>query len=472
MSSTEVGRLFANTSPADQQRFSPAEVFASGERHHGISNTAYPIAHQKTFKPYRKTDGYHDLIRSSFLNQADLCLYTHIPFCEKRCYFCEYTVVGKEESNQTTVYMSALNQELQMYSDLLGSRKLVGFDIGGGTPSFVAAGLIADHIDQVNKLFDLDCEISIETTPKIASLEPDKINAYYQMGIRRISMGVQVTEPDLLKVLGRSDNGLDHHFKAVGHIRNAGFTKFNIDLMYGFAGQSIESWQTTLQHAIAMQPDYITLYRMRYKLTRISHHAERVDLDTVHRQSVMAYNLLSAAGYTANPGKNTFSRLRNDCGTSSYLTRRVIQATPYLGIGLGAQSFGHNTISYNSGAAGKNLQPYLRRLAKQELPVQDLYDLPVEHLMAKMIAVSFYFGEIHLDSFYARFGISLEDAFADAVCYVLEHGLMQYRESENGSELNLKNYRCLSLTEKGNHHFNGVISLFYAPSVQEYLIKS
>ncbi|AFM10903.1 coproporphyrinogen-III oxidase family protein [Turneriella parva] len=465
---------FAAPVEADRQVFSPADVFAAGEQNHHISNTAYPIVHSQTFKPYRLERALHrETVERAFADAPDICLYSHIPFCETRCFFCEYTVVGKSELERTRDYMTALNRETEMYAELLGPRTLWGWDIGGGTPSFPPAEFIAEHIDVVKHNFQLspDFAISIETTPRIASLEPDKIHAYRQMGIERISMGVQVTQPDLLKALGRDTNGLEHHYRATEHIRAAGFEKFNLDLMYGFADQSPESWRATLEHAIRLDPDYITLYRMRYKLTRISHQAERVTLDMARQHAKIAKEMLFSAGYSANPGKNTYSRTSGDTGTSKYLTHRVIEGRPYLGLGLGAQTYSPTTIAYNSGAAGKNLTPYLRDIEKGLLPIQDLYDLPAAHMMAKMIAVSFYFGEINLTAFKERFGQNLEEAYGPAVEFAISEGLMSYTESVNGREIALSGKTCLSLTEKGARHFNGTIALFFAPSVQGYLIR-
>lgn len=462
----------AQPNSTDRQRFAARDVFAAGEANHHISNTAYPIAHRETFWPYRVIRERHEeTVLAAFAGTGEISLYSHIPFCETRCYFCEYTVVGKKELDQTRVYMAALNRELAFYAEKLGSRKINGFDIGGGTPSFPDAELIAEHIRAVRENFDIaeSFEISIETTPRIAALECDKIAAYKDMGIDRISMGVQVTQPDLLKVLGRDSNGVEHHFRATENIRKAGFQKFNLDLMYGFAGQSLESWRATLAHAIALDPEYITLYRMRYKLTRISHQAEQVKIEQVRLQAQLAKEMLASAGYLANPGKNTYTRVSNNTGTSAYLTRRVITGAPYLGIGLGAQTFTDSTISYNSGAVGKNLSPYLRDVEKNILPLQDLYHLPAEHMMAKMVAVSFYFGEVNLAAFRAKFGVAFEDAYADAVDFVLREGFMHYSDSQNGRELDI-DHRSLSLTTEGTKHFNGVIALFFAPSVQSYLI--
>lgn len=457
----------------DNARHTPAMVFAAGERNHHISNTAYPIAHRETFWPYRVPRETHaETVAEAFAGLDEICLYSHIPFCETRCNFCEYTVIGKKELSATETYMAALNRELDMYAARLGERTIAGFDIGGGTPSFPDAALIARHIAAVKRNFNTSAgfEISIETTPRIASLESDKIFAYKDMGIDRISMGIQVTQPDLLKILGRETNGIEHHFRAAEHIRAAGFQKFNIDLMYGFADQSTASWLATLEHAVRLAPDYITLYRMRYKLTRISHQADRVEMPQVLEQAALAKKMLTAAGYTANPGKNTYSRKPGDTGTSAYLTRRVIQGAPYLGLGLGAQTFTDSTISYNSGAIGKNLAPYLRDVEKGILPLQDLYHLPAEHMMAKMIAVSFYFGEVNLAAFEKKFGVTFAAAYPEAVEFALNEGLMAYTRSENGAEIGALDSRAFSLTPHGARHFNGTIALFFAPSVQSYLL--
>lgn len=451
-------------SPSDVKRYPPEIVFEAGVRNHHISNTAYPIAHNVTWKPYRMArDKYDGLVTAAWDGIYDLCLYTHIPFCETRCSYCEYTVVGKNELSQTEEYMSLLNCELELYQNLLSAkeRTLHGFDIGGGTPSFVNAELIEEHVARVRAAFQFapGVRVSIETTPKIAADEPHKLKIYKRAGIERISMGVQVIQPDLLKILNRSGNGAELHRRAVDNIRGAGFKLFNIDLMYGFAGQSSESWRATLEHVVALQPEYITLYRMRYKLTRISHQAPFVSLDDVRAQSAVSRKLLSDAGYCANPGKNTFSKIHGDTGTSDYLRRRVVDGMPYLGIGLGAQSFTHTAISYNDGAVGKNILPYRRSIETGKLPVQDLYDLPQTQMMAKMVAVSFYFGEINARAFEEKFGVTLEEAFPAEVAYVLERGLMNAQGE------------TLSLTHEGAKHFNGVIALFFAPSVQKYLIE-
>jgi oxygen-independent coproporphyrinogen-3 oxidase len=245
---------------------------------------------------------------------------------------------------------------------------------------------------------------------------------------------------------------------AMRNIRGAGFDRFNIDLMYGFVDQSPDMWRATIRQTIALGPEYITLYQMRYKGTQIQDQAAHVTRQAVNELREIARDLLLAAGYAGTPGKNTYSRAPGDVGTSDYLTERVVKGTPYLGLGLGAQSLSPHTLSYNLGAASKSLKSYLRAIDAGRLPIQDLYRLPLGAAMAKMIAVSFYFGQIHQEHFYRKFGVRLEAHFSREVAFVLERGLMEYVGP------------YLRLTAEGAKHFNGIVALFYSGAVKDYLV--
>jgi oxygen-independent coproporphyrinogen-3 oxidase len=288
------------------------------------------------------------------------------------------------------------------------------------------------------------------------------MRAYHDLGIRRISMGVQTINPRLLQEVGRTATSISFNRAAADNIRAAGFQRFNIDIMVGFANQSLKSLETTLQHVISLEPEYITLYRTRYKGTRIASQAQLVTLEEVNAQASLAKGMLLAAGYFGTPGKNTFSRLEGEAGTSDYLTERVIHGTPYLGLGLGAQSLSEVTLAYNSGAADKRLEHYRRQVEAGELPIQDLYYLSRQAAMGKMISVSFYFGEINLPSFQRKFGLSVEEAFPAEVEFILQNGLMEYTADGDPT---------LRLTAYGETAYNGVIVLFYAGAVKAHLLN-
>ncbi len=454
------------TAPLDQTRPDPADVFAAGLKLHHLANTAYPIGHLTTMRPYR-------LPNASVQAQAPLAwqgverlgLYVHVPFCEARCGYCEYCVIDPAlNAQEQDAYFDLLLDEFELWRQAADTqaKTLVGFDIGGGTPVLPHPAQIERVVAAARRCFHLpeSVTISIETTPKIAALQPEKLNAYFDLGIRRISMGVQSVSPRLLNEMGRSATSLAYNRAAAENIRTAGFEKFNVDIMYGFAGQPLQSVEATLRHAISLNPDYITLYRMRYKGTRLAGQAGQVTRAEVHAQYALASELLHAAGYAGTPGKNTFSRLPGDVGTSDYLTERVIRGTPYLGLGLGAQSLSEVTLAYNAGAADKRLEHYRRMLQEGRLPIQDLYHLSPEAAAAKMISVAFYFGEIHLESFRRKFGRTLEQMFPAEVQFVLENGYMEYAAPGG-----------LRLTPAGEPLYNGVIALFYAGAVQQHLLN-
>lgn len=188
----------------------PESVFSAGMVHHHIANTAYPLAYTKTIRDYRVKDeaAAKELLVKSWEDVSEMGLYVHIPFCEKRCAFCEYAVVDPETiATSEDRYFDLLEKEVELYAELLDTKKkkLVGFDIGGGTPSVAKNENIARVVALARKHFQLssDVVISIETTPKIAANEPEKMKAYYDMGIRRVSMGVQTVHPRVLELVGR-----------------------------------------------------------------------------------------------------------------------------------------------------------------------------------------------------------------------------------------------------------------------------
>ena len=271
-------------------------------------------------------------------------------------------------------------------------------------------------------------------------------------------MGLQMANPRLLREYGRDLNTLGHNRRAVDHIRAAGFTRLNIDLMYGFARQTLEDFIRSLEYTIELRPEYVTLYRMRYKGTRVDREAAGVQLEKVMEMYEVARGVLLAAGYSATPGKNGFSRVEGDPGTSAYLTSRVVSSVPYLGLGLGAQTFTNTLLAYNLGAASKRLGGYLAATRSGRLPVQDLYHLPPSEGMAKMISVAFYFGQIDRAVFERRFGVALERRFSEEVAFVLRRGLMTL----DGS--------ALRLTPRGALAFNGVVALFYSDRVKQHLL--
>lgn len=435
------------------------ETYETGLLYHHYANTAYPLT-PRSFMQYKLTDTneIRDFVCKQWEDADELSLYVHVPFCKSRCKFCEYVVLEGTDDKVEDEYVDLLCKEMKMYSEILKDKKIVGYDLGGGTPTKLSVKNLKRITQTLTELFNIakDVVFSIETTPLIAANEPEKIKAVYDMGYKRISMGVQTVSEKLLSELGR-DGSKSIYERAVENIRKAGFERFNIDLMYGFLYQNDVDFDNTLSYAVKLGPEYITLYRNRYKGTKLEGEAGGVSIYKAMHQYRIAYRVLTENGYNANIGKNTFSRIPSDPGTSDYLTKRVINGTSYVGMGLGAQSFGPDYLAYNMGAAEKKMERYRKAVNAGMLPFQDIYKLPQDESIAKMVSVSFYFAFVDMAAFEKRFHVDFRKKFEKEIDFVLENSLMEIRGDR------------IYLTERGADHINGVIPLFYSDRSKEEL---
>ncbi len=439
------------------------EIFDRGIRFHHYCNTAYPLR-PNSLAAYELHDEAQILktVKKNIETQKELCLYVHIPFCQARCRFCEYVVLDQPAEDDPDRYVEHLLKEIELYREMIGDKPIAGYDLGGGTPAYLSVENLKAITDSI-KRFALEDGIymSIETTPVIAANDPEKIKAIREMGYNRISMGFQTVSEKLLSELGR-EGSKSIYEKAVENIRKAGFDRLNVDLMYGFLNQSDEDFANTIRYTIALGPEFITLYRNRYKGTKLEAESQGVTLYKVNRQYEIAYRLLKEAGYEANNGKNTFSRIPGDMGTSSYLTKRVIDATSYVGFGLGAQSFVGNYLAYNLGCVDHKLEKYFEAVEKGILPINDIADMPIDEVRAKAISVMFYFGFISMKAYKARFGEDFRDVYATQIAFL-----------ENNSLMEFVNEDTFMLTDYGAAHLYGIIPLFYSErSVKEMFTLS
>lgn len=439
------------------------DIFERGIKFHHYCNTAYPLR-ANSLAQYELHDqqDIYNCIKQNIQAQKDLCLYVHVPFCQARCKFCEYVVLNKPQADDPDRYVEHLLKEIELYRLIINDKPIVGYDLGGGTPSYLSIENL-EKITSAIKRFNLQegMYLSVETTPVIAAKDLDKIRKMRELGYNRISMGFQTVSPSLLESLGR-EGSKSIYEKAVENIRKAGFDRLNIDLMYGFLNQSDEDFANTIKYTIAQNPEFITLYRNRYKGTKLEAESQGVTLYKVNRQYDIAYRLLKEAGYVANNGKNTFSKIPNDYGTSSYLTKRVVDATSYVGFGLGAQSFVGNYLAYNLGCDNHRLEKYFDYIDRGILPINDIADMPKEEVRAKAISVMFYFGFISMKSYKNRFDEDFKDVYKAQIKFLEDNYLMEFIDSDT-----------FMLTDYGAAHLYGIIPLFYSQrSIKEMFVMS
>lgn len=441
------------------------EIFEGALRFHHYANTAYPLT-PFSLREYeisiRDSDSIYKCVKKNIQAQEKLSLYVHVPFCETRCRFCEYVVLDKPNPDDQNTYTEHLLKEIEMYRQIIGDKPIVGYDMGGGTPAYLSNENLTKITDAI-KSFNLadNLVMSIETTPVIAVKNPEKIAYIKSLGYKRISMGFQTVNSCLLEKLNR-EGGQHIYDKAVENIRKAGFENLNIDLMYGFLNQSNEDFRNTVRYTISKNPEYITLYRNRYKGTKLEAEAGGVSLYKANVQYNIAYQELKKAGYIANNGKNTFSKIPGDYGTSDYLTTRVVDATSYIGFGLGAQSFVGNYLAYNLGCDNHKLNKYYDAIDSNILPINDIADMPKDEVRAKALSVMFYFGFISTSAYQKRFQEDFKVVFKDEIKYLEDNGLMEFLENDPDKFM---------ITSYGVEHLPGIIALFYSDRSQEEMFR-
>lgn len=200
-------------------------------------------------------------------------LYLHVPFCRARCSYCDFnTYVGLEDQFES--YTRALEQEIRLSA--IESEKASKWEgeritpssqqantlfFGGGTPSLLSPAQLGRLIDACRETFDMpaDAEITAECNPGTVTL--DYLRELRRRGVNRLSFGAQSANPDELKLLGR-EHDWQQVERAIHNARDAGFTNLNFDLIFGLPWQSLDSWQRTVEAALALDPDHISLYAL------------------------------------------------------------------------------------------------------------------------------------------------------------------------------------------------------------------
>ena len=190
-----------------------------------------------------------------------LSLYIHIPWCIRKCPYCDFNSHQANNDIPEAGYVAALRLDLQQDAILAQGRKLTSIFFGGGTPSMFSANAIAQIIEDATTIigFEPDIEITLEANP--GTFEQEKFSGFRHAGVNRLSIGIQSFNDIQLKLLGRV-HGRDEALRAVNVARNAGFDNINLDLMHGLPEQSVEDAKTDLAQAIALSPEHISWYQL------------------------------------------------------------------------------------------------------------------------------------------------------------------------------------------------------------------
>ena len=269
--------------------------------------------------------------------------YVHIPFCRRRCYYCDFPISvvgdGKKGDNFSPIqeYVEIVCQEVNITKSFCQPLKTIFF--GGGTPSLLSVNQLSLILDSLEKKFGIvaNAEISIEMDPGTFDLE--QVQGYQSLGVNRVSLGVQGFQDDLLKICGRSHNVSDI-YKAVNILHQAGIINFSIDLISGLPHQTLEQWQTSLEIGIALSPTHISSYDLVVEpVTAFGRYYKPghtpLPTDEIAAQMYrMAQQLISNSGYEHYEISNYAKR-----GYQCSHNRVYWENHPYYGFGMGAASY-------------------------------------------------------------------------------------------------------------------------------------
>ncbi|MFM2114990.1 MAG: putative oxygen-independent coproporphyrinogen oxidase [Actinomycetota bacterium] len=179
--------------------------------------------------------------------------YVHVPFCAKRCDYCAFATYT-DRHHLTTAYLEAVREQIARAIDA-GMPRVTSIFVGGGTPSMVPADELAAVIAAIP--VESGAEVTVECNPDNVTVE--MLRVYRDAGVNRISIGVQSTVPHVLASLGRTHDA-NNVRRAVEAIHDAGISTFNVDIIYGAAGESLADWQTTVRDVVALDPPHVSAY--------------------------------------------------------------------------------------------------------------------------------------------------------------------------------------------------------------------
>lgn len=404
-------------------------------------NTSYPLA-PKDWKKYRTDKPL------SFMGVDEVSFYIHIPFCKQLCSFCEYTRMICPNEKYQEQYINTLRNDIRNFLNTNHSIILKGFDIGGGTPtalSEVCFEHLLDIYDSTIKdiKLSLDFEPSIEAT--FSTLSERKLKRIVYSGIKRLSLGVQSSNSEILCSQHRERISNDDMMHWIALAKSCGIEKVNLDLMYGLSGMTEYTIEKDLELIKSLSPEQVTLYELRTNMI------DSKILPTKHvlwLQYNKFFDGLIKIGYHANYGQNTFSKNISDEGVSSYLRSRMLYGTPYKGFGISAQSMSLRGISYNIGKSSSNINAIL---GVESFERGDTYLLPPKEMAAKYIAIAAYNGAFSVEKASDFLNSNFLDDNLSSINFCIEHNLVT-----------LKNDKVI-ISKKGFEYYGAVFSLFYNP---------
>jgi oxygen-independent coproporphyrinogen-3 oxidase len=357
-----------------------------------------------------------------------LGLYLHIPFCRKRCKFCYFRVYTDKNARDVETYVDALVNEVGLYARLpiVAGRPLQYVYFGGGTPSYLSAVQLRDLMGQLQAELPWDGaeEVTFECEP--GTLQQHKLETLRELGVTRLSLGIENFDPKILEFNGRAHLEEEIH-RAYGWARNLGFEQINIDLIAGMVGETWDNWKQCVAKTLALAPDSVTIYQMELPYNTVfskelrlmgqDEPREIADWPTKRAWVNFAFDELTQAGYHVS---SAYTLVKD---------RRRCKFVYRDGLWHGADMFGTGVASFGHvhGVHIQNVdtwEQYIGLLDKGELPLgRALPITPRERLVREMI-LQLKTGRLESVYFRDKFGTDILEEFADGFATLEDEGYL------------------------------------------------
>ncbi|MFC1943882.1 radical SAM family heme chaperone HemW [Chloroflexota bacterium] len=350
----------------------------------------------------------------------NLALYVHIPFCRRKCGYCSF---ASYESNGVHIqpYLQALKSEITRRAT---NERLGSIYIGGGTPSLLTVAQFADLLAAIGRSFSLDetVEITVEVNP--GTIDGAYLSALRGLGVNRLSLGVQSLDNGELRLLGRIHTAEDA-IDSARCARAAGFTNVNFDLIYGMPGQSLLEWQNTLDEALVLAPEHLSLYSLTLEDETPMWKAVQdgslpgIDADLAAEQYETAEDMLAEGGYRHYEISN-WAKPGMECSHNMIYW----QNRPYMGVGLAAHSWLENRRLANTGSLDEYLACFSEGLTP--LPAID-EEISQETELAETVILGLRLGNgIRIGEVNRRFSVDIMARYGGIIGEMTDCGLLEY----------------------------------------------
>lgn len=395
---------------------------------------SYFISNYPPYSQWKKefVSEYFRALDSEPDRSIPLGMYLHIPFCRKRCKFCYFRVYTQQNADTIKNYVETLDKEVQLLKDhiALQGRTLQFVYFGGGTPSYLSAKQLQMLRERLSRSISWDNaqEVTFECEPGTLSLE--KVQTLKEIGITRVSLGVENFNEKILEENGRAHLAPEI-FRAYDWLRQVGFPQVNIDLIAGMVGETDENWHKCIDKAIEMEPDNITIYQMElpwntvYSKEMLEQGIESpvADWPTKRRWASEAIDRFLAAGYQLSSG----NELVKDLQTCHFIYRdNLFRGSDIVAVGV--SSFGHFQGVHSQNI--DDLTRYMETVQSGQLPVnRALVPTPHQRLIREWI-LQMKEGRVASAPFIAKFGVNPLEEFAVPLANQQRAGYLEVEDGE------------------------------------------